>query len=118
MPLINVLVRTHMFVGRLTCVVIHLFICLLCFALKNPQRKGSPLGHCTLLCSAFEGYETVPLIGRFALAFRLESFMPPPSPPIVSIGRIGVGWQRHCKTCRSLLELLDNQDILFRFCFC
>ena len=32
------------------------------------------------------------------------------------IGWVGVGWQRHCRTCRSLREL-DNQGTYFFFCF-
>ena len=35
-------------------------------------------------------------------------------PPLLYIGWVGVGWQRHCKTCRSLREL-DNQGTVFCF---
>ena len=39
------------------------------------------------------------------------------SPPIISMGWGGVGWQRHCcKTCRSLHEL-DRQGLVFVFLF-
>ena len=37
---------------------------------------------------------------------------PPPPPPLFYIGWVGVGWQRHCKTCHSLREL-DNQGTVF-----
>ena len=36
--------------------------------------------------------------------------------PFDIIGRLGVGWQRHCKTCCSIRDL-DNQDTLFSFYF-
>ena len=32
--------------------------------------------------------------------------------PLFYLGWVGVGWQRHCKTCRSLREL-DNQGTVF-----
>ena len=34
------------------------------------------------------------------------------NPPLFYIGWFGVGWQRHCRTCRSLREL-DNQGTVF-----
>ena len=34
----------------------------------------------------------------------------------ICIGWVGVGWQRHCKTCRSLHEL-DNQGTYLFACF-
>ena len=34
----------------------------------------------------------------------------------VYIGRIGVGWKQHCKTCRSLDEL-DHKGTVFFFNF-
>ena len=37
-----------------------------------------------------------------------------PPPPLFCIGWVGVGWQRHCITCRSLREL-DNQSAVFCF---
>ena len=35
--------------------------------------------------------------------------------PLLFIGWIGVGWQRHCKTCRSLRELDDQGSVFFFF---
>ena len=31
---------------------------------------------------------------------------PPPFPSLYYIASVGLGWERHCKTCRSLHELL------------
>ena len=39
-----------------------------------------------------------------------------PLPPLSYIGWVGVGWQRHYKTRRSLRELIDNQGTVF-VCF-
>ena len=39
-------------------------------------------------------------------------FHPFPPPTIYQVGWVGVGWQRHYKTCRSLLEL-NNQGTVF-----
>ena len=41
---------------------------------------------------------------------------PPQSPPyiiFICIGWVGVGWQRHCKTCRSPRELDDQGTNIF-----
>ena len=38
----------------------------------------------------------------------------PPLPRLFYLGWVGVGWQRHCRTCRSLREL-DNQGTSFFF---
>ena len=54
-----------------------------------------------------------------------ERCMPPflfavfPPPPLLFLGWVGVGWQRHCKPCRSLLELQTTRVLLlFFFLFC
>ena len=50
-------------------------------------------------------------IGGHMAGFSLP---PPDTPPPIYIGRVGVGCQRHCKTCRSLGEL-DNQGTVVFF---
>ena len=39
---------------------------------------------------------------------------PAPAPYTLLVGWVGVGWQRHCKTCRLLIEI-DNQGTDFVF---
>ena len=63
------------------------------------------------------------VIAAVAAGLLLSPPMPSPSrwvfistPPLfyTSIDLVGVGWQRHCRTCCSLREL-DNQGIVFFF---
>ena len=53
---------------------------------------------------------------RGSKVIRLRPCMIMNTPPIyyAYTGWVGVGWQRHCKTCRSLLEL-DNQGTSLSF---
>ena len=52
------------------------------------------------------------------LFFCVWLFTPLPLPPLVlCMGWVGVGWQRHCKTCRSLLELDNHRTAFFSIFF-
>ena len=52
----------------------------------------------------------------FGLACMGRGFLtPPPRPPILYMGWVGVGWQRHSKTCRSPLELDNQGSVCFFF---
>ena len=53
--------------------------------------------------------------GQWSNGHSKQQMSTPPPWPILYIGRVGVGWQRHCKTCRSLHEL-DHQGTVFWLC--
>ena len=55
--------------------------------------------------------------GRWSNDLGKQQKSTPPPPPLFSIGWVGVGRQRHCETCRSLRELLDNLGTVFFFSF-
>ena len=62
-------------------------------------------------------YQTAESCFCFFSSTQIQSYNKPAfgnTPPPLYIGWVGVGWRRHCKTCRSIREL-DNQGTVFCF---
>ena len=89
-------------------------LCVLC----APFTFGAPWRYCCTVtaCLLLAAYSKLVVHHRrHSCRFeRLTASHPLRSPfSTLYLGRVGVGWQRHCRTCRSLLELDSQGTVLF-----